>query len=234
VHYYQFNIGDYRRDTFHLTLLEHGAYRQLIDTYYLNEQPLPTDPAVVMRTHSARTKDEKAAVLMVLENFFLLTADGWIHKGCEKNIEKYREKSAKARVSAESRWSKRNADALQTQSKGNANHKPITNNSITNKKTIGADAPGEVEAKVWEDFLAIRKAKRSPLTSTALEAIKREANKAGWTLNQAITECVARGWQGFKAEWVNKANGKAEKFDPFAFVNKGREQNVVIDITPGQ
>lgn len=72
------------------------------------------------------------------------------------------------------------------------------------------------------------------MTSTALEAIKREANKAGWTLNQAITECVARGWQGFKAEWVNKAQGKPEKFDPFAFVNKGREQHVVIDITPGQ
>jgi uncharacterized protein YdaU (DUF1376 family) len=40
MHHYQHHIGDYRRDTMHLTLLEHGVYRQLIDLYYLQEKPL--------------------------------------------------------------------------------------------------------------------------------------------------------------------------------------------------
>jgi len=40
LHYYTFNIGDYRRDTGHLSLLEHGIYRQLIDSYYLSEKPI--------------------------------------------------------------------------------------------------------------------------------------------------------------------------------------------------
>jgi hypothetical protein len=40
LYYYNFNIGDYRRDTVHLSILEHGIYRQLIDTYYLNEDLL--------------------------------------------------------------------------------------------------------------------------------------------------------------------------------------------------
>jgi hypothetical protein len=52
--------------------------------------------------------------------------------------------------------------------------------------------------------MKIRKAKRAPMTATALEAIKREAGKAGWSLNDAIKECVTRGWQGFKSDWVEK------------------------------
>jgi hypothetical protein len=35
-----------------------------------------------------------------------------------------------------------------------------------------------------------------------LAGIKREADKASWSLDRAITECVERGWTAFKAEWV--------------------------------
>lgn len=58
------------------------------------------------------------------------------------------------------------------------------------------------------DFNAIRKAKHAPLTETAIAGIEREAGKAGLTLEQALRECCARGWQGFKAEWL-AINGKA-------------------------
>lgn len=79
----------------------------------------------------------------------------------------------------------------------NTNHKPVNN--------ILAQ-PECVSKEVWDDFLAIRKAKRAPLTNTALDAIKREAVKAGLTLNEALSESVARGWQGFKADWVKETN----------------------------
>ena len=39
MHYYQFNIADYRKDTGFLTYEEHGIYRQLIDQYHLDEKP---------------------------------------------------------------------------------------------------------------------------------------------------------------------------------------------------
>jgi hypothetical protein len=58
-----------------------------------------------------------------------------------------------------------------------------------------------VTQQVVEDFLAIRKAKRSPLTQTALDGIKREAENAGITLENALRVCIERGWQGFKADW---------------------------------
>jgi hypothetical protein len=58
--------------------------------------------------------------------------------------------------------------------------------------------------------LTIRKAKRSPLTQTALDAIKREADKVPMSLNDALAMCCARGWQGFKAEWVAELVAKAK------------------------
>jgi hypothetical protein len=60
-------------------------------------------------------------------------------------------------------------------------------------------APEGVSIQVWQDFKKSRKAK---LTQTALDGIQREANKAGWTMEAALMECCARGWTGFKADWV--------------------------------
>ena len=70
------------------------------------------------------------------------------------------------------------------------------------KETAIAVCPVNVEESVWADFLALRKAKKAPVTVTSLAGIKREADKANWSLARAITECVERGWTGFKAEWV--------------------------------
>lgn len=85
--------------------------------------------------------------------------------------------------------------------------------TVTEKKTRSAGAalpcPDSVDPKVWADFLAIRKAKRSPLTSTALALIEAEARKAGIDLQEALSTCCARGWQGFKAEWLAKASDRA-------------------------
>ena len=71
------------------------------------------------------------------------------------------------------------------------------------KETAIAVCPSNVEEQVWSDYLALRKAKKAPMTVTALAGLKREAEKANWSLNRAIDECVSRGWTGFKAEWVS-------------------------------
>ena len=42
MHYFQFNIGDYARDTAHLTEMEDLAYRRMLDLYYRAEGPLPS------------------------------------------------------------------------------------------------------------------------------------------------------------------------------------------------
>ena len=134
MHYYPKNIGDYRRDTMNLSLLEHGVYMTLIDHYTLNEEPFPLDQLDICWAIGARTEDEKTAVCLILSKFFIETKKGYSHKRCDEEIAKYHAKSDTARVNANKRWDS-NAKAMQTHSKGNANHKPITNNQepLTNK-----------------------------------------------------------------------------------------------------
>lgn len=66
------------------------------------------------------------------------------------------------------------------------------------------EKPEDVSEQVWEDFLTLRKAKKAPVTATAINRIRNEATKASWTLEEALSECLMRGWQGFSADWVNK------------------------------
>ena len=63
---------------------------------------------------------------------------------------------------------------------------------------------------LWSDFLQIRKAKKAPVTAAAIAGIEREARKAGWSLEKALIECCARGWAGFKADWVQNGPKKTQ------------------------
>jgi uncharacterized protein YdaU (DUF1376 family) len=203
LYYYNFNIGDYRRDTVHLSILEHGIYRQLIDTYYLNEGPLEADLDALMRTHCVRNADEMQAFKNVLKDFFHEVDGRYVHKGCERVLAQYHAKSDKAKASARARWDRPDANALPTQSKRNANgmltnnHKPINNNRSPAK-------PEDVNEEVWKDWLSLRRVKKAPVTATALTRLRAEATKAGLSLQEALTQCVANGWQGFEAEWIKK------------------------------
>jgi hypothetical protein len=77
----------------------------------------------------------------------------------------------------------------------------------TKKKATSVATPIGVSDSVWQEFKSLRKAKKAPITQRAIDAITTEANKAGWTLEKALEECVVRGWQAFKADWVaTKAN----------------------------
>ena len=130
MNFYEHHLGDYMRCAAHLSMLEHGAYRRLLDVYYSTECPIPD--AQAERLVCARSQDERDAVRVVLSEFFTLEDGAWRHSRCDEEIERYREKQDKARKSAEARWSRptdsgRNADAMRTHSEGNAptTHYPL-------------------------------------------------------------------------------------------------------------
>lgn len=84
----------------------------------------------------------------------------------------------------------------------------------TRGKRVKALAPSEVlevpgvPRELMVDYVAVRKAKRAgPFTITALAGLQREADKAGLSLAEAITECCEAGWQGFKADWYARRHG---------------------------
>lgn len=64
-----------------------------------------------------------------------------------------------------------------------------------------------VDRQHAEDWLKIRRAKKAPLTETALDIVKREAAKAGMTLAEAIAHAASSNWAGFKAKWLDQPDG---------------------------
>src|SRR5688572_27127313 len=88
LNYYERHLGDYARDTGHLSLLEHGVYTLLLDRYYASEQGIPEGQ--VYRVARARSEEERAAVDAVLNEFFQLTEGLWVQGRAEEEIERYR------------------------------------------------------------------------------------------------------------------------------------------------
>jgi len=144
MHYYKFNISDYKSHTEHLDLLEDLAYRRMLDWCYLHESPLPKDKKDIGRLIRMRTHSE--CIASVLREFFDKDKDGnYINKRVFCEINKTNEKSSKARDAANSRWDKvsSNADALQSKCKRNATQDPlpITQDPLPKKKGAKRFAP---------------------------------------------------------------------------------------------
>jgi hypothetical protein len=73
-----------------------------------------------------------------------------------------------------------------------------------NAPVKGVDLLADVNPQTAADFIAQRKTMRAPLTATAVAGLRREAEKAGLSLGEALAICCERGWRGFKAEWVER------------------------------
>lgn len=222
MNFYSFHIGDYASHTRNLSLLEDLAYRRILDLYYLSERPLNGSSTDVAREIGMR--DQQAEVDYVLGRFFIRDGDLWRNSRADKEIKKYDVKREQAsRAGKESVERRLNARSTGVEIKptgvdesGNGrstNQEPITNNHkpVKNKeKHIRAsrfDAQAHLESagvppKVAADWLKTRKQKRLPPTETALEGVKREAEKSGKTLAEVLTICCERGWAGFQAAWL--------------------------------
>lgn len=118
--------------------------------------------------------------------------------------------SSTMRVAKHRQKKKQESNAVETLQKQPSNAIDTDTDTDKNqiqKRTTVVATPEGVSDSVWQDFKSLRKAKKAPITQRAIDAITNEANKAGWTLEKALEECVVRGWQAFKADWVaTKAN----------------------------
>lgn len=120
-------------------MLQEGAYRRLLDAYYIREKPLPVDVREVCRLVRAQSKPDRKAVEVVLREFFEAAPDGWRHSRCDREIARFQDKQRKAKASAGARWSQR-----QPQSERNANASPdeMRTHSEGNASRARSQAPG--------------------------------------------------------------------------------------------
>lgn len=134
MHYYQFNIADYRKDTQHLTPIEHYIYRELIDWYYLDESPIPKKTQLVLRRLRLVSENNQDLV-NILNEFFIEAENCWFHRRIDAEITKYQAKADVARANGSKggrpkkpRKTKPVILANPEITGSKANYKPITNN----------------------------------------------------------------------------------------------------------
>lgn len=230
MNYFPFHVGDYTAHTAHLEPLEDLAYRRMLDQYYLREAALPVEPADVARL--IRMRSNLAEVTAVLQEFFTLTDGGWVSARCDEEILRMQDKQTKAKASAEASVAARQAKANKGRSttvEPTLNERsadvelptptptptpvntPSDEGVAPRKRSTPATTaarPDDVSEPVWQDFQRLRREKRAPLTDTALAGVRREAEKAGVSMEVALAYCCEAGWQGFNAGWYADRQGK--------------------------
>lgn len=200
MHYYPHNIADFNNATRHLTRVERSVYRDAIERYYDTEEPLPgNDFDRLSRVLLCQSEEEKAALSIVMDEFFTLDGGVYRHERCDAEIEKYRANtSAKARAGKASAAARRrvkgakdNASKEQkatrvehalngcaTDEQLTNNQEPVTNNHKPKDKGVGKPPPFRADRMVlpstvntdsWAEWCAYRSSKKKPITEKAAE-----------------------------------------------------------------
>ena len=137
MHYYRHHIGDHVKDTAHLTLVEEGAYRRLLDLYYLTDGNIPQVTKEVCRRLRAGSEEETKAVETVLNEFFKKGEAGWYHPQCDAEIKGYKAKAERARLNGKlggrpsktKKVSSRLQGKTKSKTRSKANQEPITSST---------------------------------------------------------------------------------------------------------
>lgn len=91
--------------------------------------------------------------------------------------------------------------------------------------------PDGIDNQLWADFLLHRSKHKAPFTETAMKGFVREANKGGFTLDEAMRISIERGWRGFNAKWLEEKKSKDEEKSEHYLRLTGRANKVeVIDV----
>lgn len=211
MHYYPHHIGDYRRDTAHLSILEHGAYRLLLDEYYVSARPLPSDLPTLCRITRALSRAERDAVAHILRTYFQPTPEGYRHKRVEAELATYQERldqaHSAARTSAEVRRQRRSPSSVRTktsateqaeaqapahagaQASAIANQEPGTNNQLRSHPGVNSPRPRPTLAQ------ARSQAPSLGLTPDEAETWWNAREASGWTRSSNGSTTPVGNWQ---------------------------------------
>ncbi|OAE56652.1 hypothetical protein A7J67_08400 [Achromobacter xylosoxidans] len=214
MNYYSHNIGDYAQATTHLSLVEDAIYSRLLRRYYAEERPIVDDMQQVCRWVGARSEDERAAVPLVLGEFFTLVDGYWHNKRADAEIAAYHVKAETAKANGKrggrprkeggnpekpSRFSvgseiEPNPNQEETGSKANQEtrnkkqeteeHPPTPRKRGQGFDASAIDLPDWLDREDWESWVADRRARKKPVTE---EGAKRQL--------QQLADYLAEGHQ---------------------------------------
>ena len=186
------------RDAGHLSLLEHGAYRRLIDLYMIGSKPLPFDMPHLYRLLHATSKEEQAAVQVVVEEFFKMDGPVLRHRRCDRELSwqlKLKENQsdrAKIRWENERKVNELHAVAMPPHSHGNAIQNQNQNQRSTPANTFKPSSKG--------------RGSRFTLTAPPDDWIS-------WTSEHFPGTSVERTFASFRDYWIAIPGVKGTKLD---------------------
>lgn len=204
VNYYPHHIGDYLRDTSHLTALEDGTYRRMLDVYYASEKPLPLETHWVCRLVRARTTEEQDAVSEILRQYFEKREDGWHNKRADSEIKKGRARVKAAITNGKrggrpitQRVSKNNPVGLQSDNPDQSSPKAKTKSQNQRTTSPAFAVPEWLSQDDWKAFEDSRKKLRKPMTDRARSLVLAELEKLrarGQDPAAVLSQSVRKGW----------------------------------------
>ena len=234
MHFYKFHIGDYMSHTRHLSLLEDLAYRRLLDFYFLHEQPIKHRDAarqIGMREHEEDVLTVLNEFFLSTDDGFVNPRankeiqEYKAHQGTSAYGAFIRDNQSLKSVVQKDVYIQhftngtldtyintlrtQDVPIMSTSSIHDAtnNHKPLTTNHKPKRESATVVAcPPDVSQQIWNDWVALRKSKKAPITQTVLNGAIAEAKILGWPLEKFLAEWCSRGSQGLKAEWIVKPN----------------------------
>ena len=202
-HWMPLDIGDYLKDTGHLTATEHGAYLLLIMRYW-SDGKLPADERLIAR-YSRMTPEQWSESRDIIAAFF---DAGWTHRRIDEEIAKAEELIDKRRAAATARYTKP-ASAVHVQSISTDTGVPPSHKTSS---TLRSDevAPGKptprqrleevLDADHAEAVIEHRQRLRKPLTERAAKLMAAELAKFP-DPNSAADRMIGKGWLTIDASW---------------------------------
>jgi len=148
-------VGDYQRDTKHLSCCEHGIYLQLLMHCWSTKSPLPVEDRKLKSICNARSQEEVDALHQVLEEFFIKKEDGWHNPRLSKEIDKA-EAISNSRSEAGKKGGQANAKQMLSKSQANVSthpHPHIHNHIHNQDKHIASTKINFVDADLGEGDL---------------------------------------------------------------------------------
>lgn len=143
-------------------MLEHGAYRLLLDHYYAMRQPLPGDIKILYRICRAFSPTERRAVKEILSKFFQNIDDRYVSKRCNAEIDKLLNYSKSQSTNVGKRYYHGTTSAIVTTTKEEESKKEKTTKVVQKK---GERFSLETMPDDWREFCQLQRPDLNPQTT---------------------------------------------------------------------
>lgn len=188
MHYYNHHIGDFKKDTWHLSHEERSIYLEMLWLYYDQEQPLENN----IKNLAKKVKSTTDQVQELLDDFFDFEDGSWHHKRIDEEIISYSKKllnASKAGKASAARRSKTN-QSERAFNGGSTNQRTIEpKNQRTNKIHSGFDT-------WWSTLLPLRRNNKNKCLEKWINQNLEESSDEiiSWTKKMKMTKEWMEGY----------------------------------------